>query len=73
MPIPGNHRAGDAPGDVARARLEVFHQPEHREELADLAGQIRITSGVFIQRGSFAPPAALEKLFGEVLDRRLIW
>ena len=70
---PGNDRAGDAPGDVARAWLEVFHQPEHREELADLAGQVGITLGVLLQRGSFAPPAPLEKIIGEVLDRRLIW
>ena len=59
------------PVDVARARLEVLDQAEHREELADLVGQIGIARGVFVQRRSFAPAAALEELLGEILDRRL--
>ena len=70
---PGGSLDRRAPGDVARAGLEVFHQPKHREELADLAGQIGIARGVFLQRRPLAPAAALEELLGELLDRRSIW
>jgi hypothetical protein len=64
----GDNRTGDAPGSVKGVRLEILDQAKHREELADLTGQIRIATGIVVQRGSFAPAAALEELFRETLD-----
>ena len=56
---------------TSSGRLEVLDQPEHREEVADLVGQIGVARDIFFERGTLAAPAALQELFGEVLYRRL--
>ena len=78
QPLAGGAPAGTSP-DRRCSRstspvpgLKSSTNPEDREELADLAGQVGMTRGIFVDRRTFASPAAIEEFLGEVLDRGLV-
>ena len=52
-----------------RVGLELLHQKERGEEVADPLAPLRVIARVLPDRDRLAPPAALEKLFRELLDR----
>ena len=69
---PGDRRSRQAPGNVARARLEVLDQTKNGKELANFVSNPRIARGIFLECRPLASAAPLEKLLGEILDLSLI-
>ena len=56
-------------GGVARAGLEVLDQAEHREDVADLVGQVGIVGQVLGDRRPLPLTLALQEFLGQGFDR----
>ena len=69
-PARGPRRPG--PGGVPGGRgagVGLLHHDQHREDVADAVGQLRVPVGVLGQRGPLAAAVARDELLGELADR----
>ncbi len=73
QPLQGHLRTGqpgraEAPGGVARPRLERLDQAQRRQQRLDAIGQLGMAATVFRDRRTLAPSQPLEILLGDGLQ-----